>query len=182
MVKYAITALVAALLAFPTGGFFGYSHGIATSDRKQYNLSLRDAREILAELRTASVAILKVKSELGRVIEQPASSAAALDALVGVKRPVDDTLFRQRRYMAFQAGTVDNLFRYFLGVVLIWDRLERIEKLTDELESKADTDRERTAHRLADELRGLDEQTQQFMRDEAALLERMTAIAALPER
>jgi hypothetical protein len=176
-----VAALAGATMGGLAGAMAGYGFGSTSADRNQYRLAVRDGKSIFAEVQRASQVMARVQRELDRLVDDPQASSGALAALLAEPRPLDDSLFRARRYMAFQAGTVDELFRYFLGVVFIWDTLQRLEPLRSGLESADAAQRAGAQQRLTEEARSLRARVAEIVRIESALLGHLGAIAALPE-
>jgi hypothetical protein len=182
MTRHVVTTLAASAVALVIGASFGYQLGHSFSDRAQYNLSVQDGRNILAEVRAASSATGKVRELLQQISHEQEPSPASVAALLAVRRPVEDTLFRQRHYLAFDPGIVDNLLRYYMGVVFTWDRLSGLKDLGAELESANPDVREHARSNMKSAVDDLLANVVQIAQIETALVDQLSLVAALPER
>jgi hypothetical protein len=148
----------------------GLEAGLADSERKVFNLSVRDGRMILEDLRKAREALKQVEAALAPLSGDRPANSASLEPLLEVARPVDASMFVGRRYMAFRPRTVDALMRYYLAVLAIWDELEHVAAIAS---TRADPSAaiERVRSRL-----------QAAQSIETDLLRELEAIAAVPEK
>lgn len=174
-----LSALIGGAMGAAGGGVVGYTFGSTTGERNQYRLALRDGRAMFAAVEEASPILQHVRDELEHGVRDSEAGAEVLERLARIKRPLDASLFLRRRYMAFQQGTVDAVFRYYMDVVLIWDGLQRLLPLAAELRSSDETKRVAAQRDVAVGMATLRGYMADALRLEAALRSDLGKIAAL---
>jgi hypothetical protein len=120
-----LVLLIVALASGLTGGAIGLRRGFyagsTAGERNQYNLALRDAREMLAGLRRAEPVLRRVRERLGHMDDgSVAIDKAGIDAVTSTPQPITAELFQARRYLAYTPETVDRLFAYFAETEYTW--------------------------------------------------------------
>jgi hypothetical protein len=117
------------------GGLIGVTLGWATasttSENVQYNLAVQDGTAIYDAVDKASKTMEVVRTRLKAAVDAsqggPGKATTvdykAISDLVALERPFTANEFSRRRYKAFPEQVVDQLFEYYNGVNLIFDRL-----------------------------------------------------------
>jgi hypothetical protein len=108
----------------------GYAVGSVKAERNQFNMAIRDGKDIYAKINTVSkdleAANQQVRALMAAVGGGPGKQAAAdykaIEALVALKRPFGADEFSRRRYLAFPTAVVDDLFAYYNNINLLWDK------------------------------------------------------------
>jgi hypothetical protein len=108
----------------------GFGVGSTGAERKQYTMAVRDGKDIYARVQAVTKELDKAKEALGKVVaastggpgRQAHVDYAAVQELVGMKRPFSAAEFSRRRYLAFPTNVVDDLFEYYNNVNLMWDQ------------------------------------------------------------
>ena len=124
-------AIALVVVGIATGVAVGWGVGSVTQDREQYNLALRDGKEIYQSVQTASKTIEAAQAELKKAVTASQSGPGkvasvdydAVSNLVGLKKPFSANEFHRRRYRAFPAPVVDDLFDYYNNINQIWDKI-----------------------------------------------------------
>jgi hypothetical protein len=112
----------------------GFMVGSTAGDRTQYNAAVRDGKEIYKMVNEISKAVDQaqghVKSLFAASAGGPGRKASieygAIEGLVALKKPVSANAFHRKRYLAFQPGTVDDLFDYYNNINVLWDKFAKL--------------------------------------------------------
>jgi hypothetical protein len=126
-----ITILVIGALV---GISLGFMVGSTAGDRNQYNAAIRDGKEIYKMVNEVSKTVDKAQSNVKTLFAASAGGPgkkagidyAAVEGLVALKKPIGANAFHRRRYLAFQPGTVDDLFDYYNNINLLWEKFARL--------------------------------------------------------
>ncbi len=122
-----VVLLLIGLVFGLAAGFMVFSTG---AERKQYNMAVRDGKDIYARIQAVSKQLDSAKEDLHKVVEAssggPGKQAhvdyASVQQLVGIKKPFSAGEFSRRRYLAFPTSVVDDLFDYYNNINLMWDK------------------------------------------------------------
>ena len=130
--KSATRNVVLVIIGLALGTAAGFGVGSTAAERKQYSMAVRDGKDIYARIQEVSRTLEPVQASLRAAVEAsrggPGKQAhvdyKAIESLVAVKRPFSAGEFSRRRYLAFPTPAVDDLFDYYNGINLLWDRFE----------------------------------------------------------
>jgi len=122
MIAFALGAMLGCVLA---GAFMSTSN-----ERQQYNMAVRDGKEIYAKVQEVSKVLDEAKKHIKAAVmatqSAPGKTAAvaysAIESVVALERPFTANEFHRRRYLAFPTNVVDDLFDYYNNMNLLWDR------------------------------------------------------------
>lgn len=122
--------LVLIVIGLALGVAGGYAVGSVKAERNQFNMAIRDGKDIYAKINTVSkdlnTAQEQVRALMAAVAGGPGKQATAdykaIEALVALKRPFAADEFSRRRYLAFPTSVVDDLFAYYNNINLLWDK------------------------------------------------------------
>jgi hypothetical protein len=135
----------------------GFGVGSVKADRNQYNMAIRDGKDIYTKINLVSKKLddarLKVREALessqGGPGRQAKANYAAIEALVAMERPFGASEFSRRRYLAFPTAVVDDLFEYYNNINLLWDKFASLGAKTAGQNARSALDKSAAA---ADEL------------------------------
>jgi hypothetical protein len=135
----------------------GFGIGSTSADRNQYNMAVRDGKDIYTKVNAVSKKLdearLKVREALdssqGGPGRQAKANYAAIEALVAMERPFSANEFSRRRYLAFPTPVVDDLFEYYNNINLLWDKFAALGAKTAGQNARTSLDKSAAA---ADEL------------------------------
>jgi hypothetical protein len=127
------TLLVAGIAAVLALGL-GLGVGLTNAENNLWNMALHDAKDIYAKINTtakdvetASQAVKQiVAASQGGAGRTPTVDYKAIESLVALKRPFSAAEFSNRRYLAFPPEVVNDLFEYYNGINLIFDRFSAL--------------------------------------------------------
>lgn len=110
----------------------GFGLGSTGAERKQYNMAVRDGKDIYKRIdevsKSLDVASGHLKSAVSASQGGPGKQAGvdykAIADLRAMERPFSAGEFSRRRYLAFPTPVVDDLFEYYNGINLLWDKFE----------------------------------------------------------
>jgi len=113
------------------GVTLGWATASTTSENVQYNLAVQDGTAIYDAVDKASKTMEIVRTRLKAAVDASQGGAGkattvdykAISDLVALERPFTANEFSRRRYKAFPEQVVDQLFEYYNGTNLIFDRL-----------------------------------------------------------
>lgn len=140
-VATAVIGVIALALGYAAGGMMG--------DRKMFNSSVLDGKSIYATVDGASNKVLAAQRHITAALAAatPAAGTAAriddasFEALRAIEKPLSADAFSNKRYGAFLPAVVDDLFRYYNNVNLLWGRFEAIVARVSNPNSKAELTR-----------------------------------------
>jgi len=123
---------VLVLIGIGLGLFAGFGVGSTGADRKQYNMAVRDGKDIYARINDVSKVLETARGHLRAATEASQGGAGkqahvnykAIEDLRAMERPFGANEFSRRRYLAFPTPVVDDLFEYYNNMNLLWDRFE----------------------------------------------------------
>jgi hypothetical protein len=123
---------VLVVIGLALGLAFGFGVGSTSADRKQYNMAVRDGKDIYKRIGDVSKVLETAQGHLRTAVEAsqggPGKQAKvdykAIEDLRAMERPFSAGEFSRRRYLAFPTPVVDDLFEYYNNVNLIWDKFE----------------------------------------------------------
>lgn len=129
--KSAMRSAMLVVFGLAIGTAAGWGIGGTTQEREQYNLALRDGKEIFAKVQEVSKTVETAQQTLKKAVDAaqagpgktPSVNHEAIQGLIGLERPFSANEFHRRRYRAFPAPVVDDLFDYYNNINLVWDRL-----------------------------------------------------------
>jgi hypothetical protein len=110
----------------------GFGIGSTGADRKQYNMAVRDGKDIYKRIGDVSKVLETAEGHLNRAVaasqggpgKQAGVDYKAIEDLRAMERPFSAAEFSRRRYLAFPTPVVDDLFEYYNNVNLLWDKFE----------------------------------------------------------
>lgn len=126
------------LILLGLGGFvgiaLGFMVGSTAGDRTQYNAAVRDGKEIYKMVNEISKAVDQAQGQVKGLLAASAGGPgrkasidySAIEGLVALKKPVSANAFHRKRYLAFQPGTVDDLFDYYNNINVLWDKFAKL--------------------------------------------------------
>lgn len=122
-------------LGIAVGATVGLGGGTVYYQRTQTALAIQDGKDIYATVHTASDVVNNANRHIHNAITKasanpPAVDFAEIEALRGLKKPLDAGAFARKRYGAFNPGTVDSLFEYYNDVNLLWEKFAALEAKT----------------------------------------------------
>ena len=155
--KNATRNIVLVVIGALLGIAFGFGIGSVKADRNQYNMAIRDGKDIYKKIDEVSkkldTARLKVREALeasqGGPGRQAKANYAAIETLVAMERPFGAGEFSRRRYLAFPTPVVDDLFEYYNNINLLWDKFGALGNKTSGQAARSALDKSAAA---ADEL------------------------------
>ncbi len=123
------TLLVAGIVAV-IGLGLGLGVGLTRAENNLWNLALADAKDIYAKINSSSKDVDAARQAVKAVVAASQGGAGrtatvdykAIESLVALKRPFSAFEFSNRRYLAFPPEVVNDLFEYYNGVNLAWDK------------------------------------------------------------
>jgi hypothetical protein len=135
----------------------GYGVGSTSADRNQYNMAVRDGKDIYAKVNEVSKTLDEAKLKVREAMEasqggpgrQAKANYPAIEALVALERPFNANEFSRRRYLAFPTPVVDDLFEYYNNINLLWDKFAALGNKTAGQNARTSLDKSAAA---ADEL------------------------------
>lgn len=130
--KGGVRNLVLVVIGLALGVVAGFGVGSTGADRKQYNMAVRDGKDIYKRIGDVSKVLETAQGHLRAAVEAsqggPGKQARvdykAIEDLRAMERPFSAAEFSRRRYLAFPTPVVDDLFEYYNNVNLIWDKFE----------------------------------------------------------
>jgi hypothetical protein len=110
----------------------GFAVASTGADRKQYNMAVRDGKDIYKRINDVSKTLDTAESHLKAAVtasqggpgKQAKVDYKAIEDLRAMERPFSAAEFSRRRYLAFPTQVVDDLFEYYNGINLLWDKFE----------------------------------------------------------
>lgn len=111
----------------------GYLLGIGMNDRRIQNAALHDARDLVASIREAGGTLDNVDRLTRQAFEhatpqqagaRPSVDFDAITALRALRKPFSAEAFFNKKYSAFGADAVNDLFHLNNNVQIIWQRIE----------------------------------------------------------
>lgn len=127
------TLLVAGITAVLALGL-GLGVGLTRAENNLWNLALADAKDIFAKI-NATAKDVEVARQAVRSIAAASQGGAgrtatvdykSIESLVALKRPFSASEFSNRRYLAFPPEVVNDLFEYYNGINLVFDKFAAI--------------------------------------------------------
>jgi hypothetical protein len=112
----------------------GFMVGSTMGDRTQYNAAVRDGKDIYKTVnevsKTVDQAQARVKSLFAASTGGPGRKASidysSIEGLVALKKPIGANAFHRKRYLAFQPGTVDDIFDYYNNINILWEKFAKL--------------------------------------------------------
>jgi len=123
------TLLVAGIVAVLSLGL-GLGVGLTRAENNLWNLALADAKDIYAKINATSKDIESARAAVKSIVaasqggagRTPTVDYKSIEALVALKRPFSASEFSNRRYLAFPPEVVNDLFEYYNGINLVFDK------------------------------------------------------------
>jgi hypothetical protein len=121
-------------LGILVGIVMGFMVGSTSGDRTQYNAAVRDGKDIYKTVNDVSKTVDQaqgfVKGLFAASAGGPGRKASvdypSIEGLVALKKPISANAFNRKRYLAFQPGTVDDLFDYYNNINVLWDKFAKL--------------------------------------------------------
>lgn len=112
----------------------GFGVGSTANSRTTYRLAAEDGKAIYESVRGAADKVNEAKRLLDQAVaamqagpgKTPHVDYEIIQQLRALDKPFTAGQFNRRRYLAFNAGTVDQLFDYYAKVGELWDGFEQI--------------------------------------------------------
>ena len=116
----------------------GLGIGSTGAERNQYNMAVRDGKDIFTRINDVSKTLEEAHGYLKTAVEAsqggPGRQAhvdyKAIESLRALKQPFSAEEFSRRRYLAFSPAVVDALFAYYNNINLLWKKFEVIANKT----------------------------------------------------
>lgn len=116
----------------------GYMVGNTTGDRRLWNRVISDAKDLYKTVDEVSKVVDQAKKQVQAISDAsnggPGREATvdhkAIAELAKIPKPLTAAAFYQKRYKAFQSGTVDDLFDYYGNINVLWDKFAELEAKT----------------------------------------------------
>jgi len=145
------------VIGLGVGAVAGFGIGSTSADRNQYNMAVRDGKDIYTKINNVSKKLdearLKVREALeasqGGPGRQAKANYPAIESLMAMERPFSAGEFSRRRYLAFPTPVVDDLFEYYNNINLMWDKFAVLGNKTAGQNARTSLDKSAAA---ADEL------------------------------
>jgi hypothetical protein len=110
----------------------GFLSGNTVADNRQYNMAVRDGKDIFKRVSEVQKKLEEADGHVRAAVEAsqggPGKQAhvnyKAIEDLRAMERPFSAGEFSRRRYLAFPTPVVDDLFEYYNGINLLWDKFE----------------------------------------------------------
>ncbi len=107
----------------------GGALGSTMSDRKVYNHTVQDGKDVYQSVRNASGTVTNAQQLIDRAVtaarggpgQAPKVDYEAIESLRALEKPFVAGAFTRKQYMRFKATTVDTLFAYYNKVNQLWD-------------------------------------------------------------
>lgn len=124
----------------------GYGMGSIMSDRRVYNVTVRDGASIYKDVKKSSDALQEASKWIDQALraargvpgKPPTVDVAAVEALRRLAKPFAAEAFARKRYNNFKVGTVDALFEYYNKVGVLWDKFSTLASRTLPPQRRAD--------------------------------------------
>jgi hypothetical protein len=124
--------MVLVAIGLALGVVAGFGVGSTGADRKQYNMAVRDGKDIYKRIGDVSKVLETAQGHIRAAVDAtqggPGKQAKvdykAIEDLRAIERPFTAAEFSRRRYLAFPTPVVDDLFEYYNNVNLLWDKFE----------------------------------------------------------
>lgn len=132
--KSRLKSTILVVLGLAVGAAAGLGIGSTSATRSQYNMAVRDGKDIYAKVQEVSKKLDEAKGHLKAAVDAsrggPGKKASldykSIESLVALERPFSANEFHRRRYLAFPTNVVDDLFDYYNKTNLLWDTFERL--------------------------------------------------------
>ena len=116
------------------GIFVGWMVGSTKGENSQFNMAVRDGKDIYAKINLVSKKLETANASVRAAMEasqggpgrQAKADYKAIESLVALERPFGAGEFSRRRYLAFPTNVVDDLFEYYNNINLLWDKFAAI--------------------------------------------------------
>lgn len=122
-------AIMMIVLGLVLGLAVGLGIGSTGASRNQYNMAVRDGKDIYNKINEVSSVLEEAKGHLKKAVDSTQGGGAGgaadykeIEALVAMERPFGANEFSRRRYLAFPTNVVDDLFEYYNGINKLWDK------------------------------------------------------------
>ncbi|MBN1653468.1 MAG: hypothetical protein JXA30_06795 [Deltaproteobacteria bacterium] len=120
------------------GLILGFMVGNTTGDRKLWKMVIDDTKNLYSTVNETSKAVEDAKTQVqtlyatsqGGPGRQARVDYSAIEKLVAMKKPISANAFYRKRYMAFQSGTVDDIFDYVNNINILWDKFALLGAMT----------------------------------------------------
>jgi hypothetical protein len=130
--------MILVVVGLGLGLFAGFGIGSTGADRGQYNMAVRDGKDIYTRVNDVSKTLDEAAGYLKAAVEAsqggPGRQAhvdyKAIESLRAMKQPFSADEFSRRRYLAFSPAVVDALFGYYNNINLLWKKFEVIANKT----------------------------------------------------
>jgi len=136
--KSTMKVIIVLLVGIVVGVTLGFMVGNTAGDRKMWDTVISDTKALYNTITEVSKSVEQAKTQVQTLYSTsqggPGQKAkvdySAIESLVAMKRPFAANAFHRKRYMAFQAGTVDDLFDYYNNINLLWDKFTVLGAMT----------------------------------------------------
>lgn len=116
----------------------GYMVGNTTGDRRLWSRVIQDAKDLYKTVDEVSRVVDQAKKHVQAITDAsrggPGTKATvnytAIAELAKIPKPLSASAFHQKRYKAFAAGTVDDLFDYYGNINVLWDKFAALNEKT----------------------------------------------------
>jgi hypothetical protein len=120
------------------GLIIGFMVGNTAGDRKMWSLVISDTKGLYNTINDISKTLEEAKTNVQTIYttsqggpgRQAKVDYDTIQKLVAIKKPISANAFHRKRYMAFQAGTVDDLFDYYNNINIMWDKFTYLAAIT----------------------------------------------------
>jgi hypothetical protein len=128
--KTSMTTLIVAGIAAVLALGLGLGVGLTRAENNLWNLALHDAKDIYTKINATSKDVDAARQAVQAIVAASQGGAGrkatvdykAIESLVALKRPFSASEFSNRRYLAFPPEVVNDLFEYYNGINLLFDR------------------------------------------------------------
>jgi len=126
------------LVGMIVGGVLVGAVASTISENRQWNYAVQDGHAVYQTVRTATNTVNQAKVLVERAIttarpspgHPPSVDYEAIQQLQALERPIDANAFHSKRYAAFGAETVNQLFEYYNNVGRLWQSFELLANRT----------------------------------------------------
>ncbi len=123
----------------------GYMIGNTLGDNRLWNQVVDDAKELYKTVDEVSRTVDQAKKHVQAITDAsnggPGRKATVdyktIAELAKIPKPLTAAAFHQKRYKAFAAGTVDDLFDYYGNINVLWDKFAALDVKTKGTEKQA---------------------------------------------
>lgn len=151
--KSRIKNLILIAAGILVGIILGFMVGNTAGDRKMWETVINDTKDLYKKVNEVSQVVEEAKNHVqtlysasqGGSGQQARVDYSAIESLVALKAPLSANAFHRKRYMAFNAGTVDDLFDYYNNINLLWSKFSILGAKTAGAKKREELDKSATA-------------------------------------